>query len=384
MKKLLCLLLVAVTLISLFACGTFVDNEPSSSQAGNDSVDDSAFDESLEISSYIEPSSEDSSDISSTVDSSEFSEESSSDSINASADGPSEDVVDGTRFSRISPDVAFNNVWKSGEMELFNTDFRMSDSLYNKFEQCFSSFSNNESVALIELDTNMAFTFSKDTKIATASSIKAPLALFVSKCIDDGIISWNTQKKYEWWHFQENSTGVVQNSPYGTAFTVETLMDYMVRISDNQAYLMLKELVGVEEFEKMMSSLGSSRIIPVGSNWGSITAWEMASAWREIYYYSKFNSSGEQLFDRFMHAMYNYIWRAIPQYEAAHKSGWSGRAFNDAGVVFAGNRQYVLVVLVGRNGLKDTSSQYQFNAVTRLLAELMVEYNNYLDSANAN
>lgn len=383
MKKSLCLLLVAVALIALLACNTSVDNAPSSSQSFQ-STDDSTLDESLEMSSFVEPSSDDISDTSLSVDSSEQSEDGSSENNCTSDDVSSETVADGTRFSRLSPEVAFNKAWESGEMELFNTDFRMSDSLYNKFKQCFSSFSNSESVALIELDTNMAFTFSKDTKIGTASSIKAPLALFVSKCIDDGIISWDTQKKYEWWHFQENSTGVVQNSPYGTAFTVETLMDYMVRISDNQAYLMLKELVGAEEFEKMMASLGSSRIIPAGGNWGDITAWEMAAAWREIYYYSKHNANGEQLFDRFMHAMYNYIWRAIPQYEAAHKSGWSGRAFNDAGVVFAGDRRYVLVVLVGRNGLEDTSSQFQFNKVTQLLAELMVEYNAYLDSASTN
>lgn len=380
MKKSLCLLLIAVVLISLIACGTSSDNEPLSSQSGDNSI----LSDYSELSCSVESSSYDTSDISLIIESSELSEQSSSDDDNTSADVSSEDVVDGTRFSRISPDVAFDKVWESGEMELFNTDFRMSDELYNKFKQCFSSFSNNESVALIELETNMAFTFSKDTKIATASSIKAPLALFVSKCIDDGIISWDTQKKYEWWHFQANSTGEVQNSPYGTAFTVETLMDYMIRISDNQAYLMLKELVGAEKFEKMMASLGSSRIIPVGSNWGDITAWEMASAWREIYYYSKYNANGEQLFDRFMHAMYNYIWRAIPQYEAAHKSGWSGRAFNDAGVVFAGDRQYVLVVLVGRNGLEDKTSQYQFNSVTQLLAELMVEYNAYLDLTSAN
>lgn len=380
MKKSLCLLLIAVVLISLIACATSSDNEPLSSQSGDNSI----LSDYSELSCSVESSSYDTSDISLIIESSELSEQSSSDDDNTSVDVSSEDVVDGTRFSRISPDVAFDKVWESGEMELFNTDFRMSDELYNKFKQCFSSFSNNESVALIELETNMAFTFSKDTKIATASSIKAPLALFVSKCIDDGIISWDTQKKYEWWHFQANSTGEVQNSPYGTAFTIETLMDYMIRISDNQAYLMLKELVGAEEFEKMMASLGSSRIIPVGSNWGDITAWEMASAWREIYYYSKYNANGEQLFDRFMHAMYNYIWRAIPQYEAAHKSGWSGRAFNDAGVVFAGDRQYVLVVLVGRNGLEDKTSQYQFNSVTQLLAELMVEYNAYLDLTSAN
>lgn len=298
-----------------------------------------------------------------------------------SAEESSEDIVI-DRFSVLSPQVDFNKVWENAGMELYNTEFRMSEELCNKFASRFASFANAQSVALIELETNMAFCFSKDTKIGTASAIKAPLALFVSKCIDDGLISWDDVKTYQWWHYQANSTGWVQKSPYGTAFSIKTLMDYMIRISDNQAYLMLKELVGAEEFEQMMAGLGSSRIIPKGGNWGDITAWEMASAWREIYYYSKYNENGAELLDRFMHAQYNYIWQAIPQYECAHKSGWSGKAFNDAGIVYADGREYVIVVLMGRSGIEDQRSHYQFNYVTWLLADLMVEYNAYLDGAS--
>lgn len=309
----------------------------------------------------------------------EYSTFSSEDSVeDFTSEETSEDVII-DRFTVLSPDVEFNKVLENGKMEMYNTDFRMSDELMNKLTQQFSSFSNAQSVALIELDTNMAFCYSKDTKIGTASAIKAPLGLFVYKCVDDGIIGWDTVKTYQQWHFQANSTGWVKYTDFGTPFTVKTLVDYMIRISDNQAYLMLKELVGPEEFEQMMAELGSTRIIPKGGNWGDITAWEMASAWREIYYYSQHNDNGAELLDRFMHAQYNYIWQAIPQYEAAHKSGWSGRAFNDAGIVYADGHEYVLVVLLARSGLKDQTSHYQFNRITQLLAELMVEYNAYLD-----
>lgn len=393
-------LLVSILCISLLVCSVSCAN-------GNSTINDSEMNSSEE-SSRIPNSSSDSSvnDVTngngnssddnttgegfSSEDSTGSSTEDTSDTISSSESldsvdsNDSQDITSGgeNRFSPISPSVDFNKVWEKGKMELFNTDFRMSEELEKKFEKQFASFTKAQSVALIELDTNMAFTYSKDTKIATASSIKGPMGLFAYKCIDDGLISWDTMKSYQVWHYQANSTGVVQNSPFGTAFNVKTLMDYMIRISDNQAYLMIKELVGAGEFEKMMESLGSTQIIPTGSNWGYITGWEMATVWREIYHYSLASDSGAELFDRFMHAQYNYIYRAIPQYEAAHKSGWSGKAFNDAGVVFADGHQYVLVVLMGRNGVKDPSSQYQFNNVTRLLAELMVEYNAYLDAGS--
>lgn len=273
--------------------------------------------------------------------------------------------------------ISYSLEWESDGLELYNTEFRMSEALAQEFKNQINSFANAQSIMLIELDTNMTFAYSKDTKIATASSIKGPVGLYVNKCIDAGLISWDTYKSYQPWHFQEHSTGTVQNYSYGTAFRVETLMDYMIRISDNQAYLMLKELVGASNFNHMMETLGCSQIIPNGANWGYITAQEMAAAWREIYYYSLATDSGAQLFDRYMHAQYNYIWRSIPQYEAAHKSGWSGKAFNDAGVVFADGHEYVLVVLCGRSGVNDPRSQIQFTAITKLLAKLMVEYNAY-------
>ncbi len=389
--------LSSILCISLLVCAVSCGNGSSTSDESKNTSSEHAIDSTVsgsdnynseESNENVSSSNDDITSEAESEDGSSFEEtrddlsyEESYESVDSN-DSQDEPVNTESRFSPISPEVNFEKVWESGNMELFNTDFRMSDELAAKFERQFASFSKAQSVALIELDTNMAFTFSKDTKIATASAIKGPMALFAYKCIDDGLISWDTLKTYQAWHYQANSTGWVQNSPFGTAFNVKTLMDYMIRISDNQAYLMIKEMVGQSEFEKMMESLGSTQIIPTGSNWGYITAWEMAAVWREIYHYSLISDSGAELFDRFMHAQYNYIYRAIPQYEAAHKSGWSGKAFNDAGVVFADGHQYVLVVLMGRNGVEDQSSHYQFNAVTRLLAELMVEYNAYLDEGN--
>lgn len=380
-KRILSLILCFILLSAAVACDSGNTNNVESDDdfvSGNTdtSSKNDVYSEDSEESSETEFSYESSVEISSDT-SYESSEYNSVDS----SDDTTEDVStdNGDRFSVIGPTLELNKVWENGKMELYNTEFRISAELEKKLAAQFSSFSNPQSVALIELDTNMAFFFDKDQKIATASSIKGPMALYAYKCIDDGVIGWDTVKTYQAWHYQANSTGWVQNSPFGTGFNVKTLMDYMIRISDNQAYLMIKELVGVENFESMMSALGSSRIIPQGSNWGYITAFEMAAVWREIYYYSLSSESGAELFDRFMHAQYNYIWRAIPQYEAAHKSGWSGKAFNDAGVVFADGHQYVLVGLMGRSGIEDQRSQYQFNAVARLLAELMVEYNAYLD-----
>ncbi len=377
--------------------GTSTESNTSSTLSDNDiSESDSSAEESLSIGSSAE--SEESAVYESTVTESsdtvseeisvnesseedmsfESSDEESSESTESSeVEDSSIDPALEKSFVIYGPSMPYDLVWESDGLEMYNTDFRMSDELAQQFKDQIGSFANPQSIMLIELDTNMAFCYSEDTKIATASSIKGPLGLYVNKCIDAGLISWDTYKAYQSRHFQANSTGKIKNYDYGTTFSVKTLMDYMIRISDNQAYLMLKEMVGASNFNHMMETLGCSTIIRPGHNWGEITAKEMAAAWREIYYYSLESDSGAELFDRYMHAQYNYIWRSIPQYEAAHKSGWSGKAFNDAGVVFADGHEYVLVVLCGRSGVYDPKSQQQFTAITRLLAKLMVEYNTY-------
>lgn len=352
-------------------------DESSISMETEDATNDASSEDvpsSEEPSMEAPPSSEPDSSIVDDVSSAESTET----SVDAPENSSEEEVITGD-FDLVGPNLKLTKAWSKSGMELYNTDFRLSDALVQKFAARFSSFSHAQSVVLISMDTDMVFCYSKDTKIATASSIKGPMALFTYRCIDNGDLSWDTVLTYKPYHFQKDSTGLVQHSPFGTEFTMKTLMDYMVRISDNQAYLMIKERVGAENFEKMIAALGGTRVVPKGSNWGNITGLEMARVWREIYYYSKSCDSGAELLDRFMHAQYNYIWRAIPQYEAAHKSGWSGKAFNDAGIVYADGHEYVIAVLMGRNGVKDSSSQFQFNFVTQLLAELMVEYNAYLD-----
>lgn len=401
-KRLICLLLI-ISFLILSACKDGEGNNDNSSHIQNNSSinsfasscdsDDSVITEitsqSSDDSSFESISSDETNDYTSECDSSSDDDSGNNSIDNSSNDDTSSydstsDVsedVDNELFCYkvLSPKLDYDLSWQDGDLKLYNTDFKMSDELQSKLEKCFDNYPLKQSVMLIELETGMTFSFKENQKIATASSIKGPFALFVYKAIESGLLDWDSEIVYTRSHYQANSTGKVQNSSFGTAFSVKTLMDYMVRISDNQAYLMFKSTLGRDKFQLMMDSLGCSEIIEPGSNWGYITAKEMAATWREIYYYSLYNDAGAELFDRFMHAQYNYIWRAIPQYEAAHKSGWSGKAFNDAGVVFADGHEYVLVVLCGRNGVYDDNAHYQFNKTTKLLAELMVEYNAYLD-----
>lgn len=277
-----------------------------------------------------------------------------------------------------SPSVDYEVTYKSNGLILYNTDFRMSESLEAEFLKLFESFPYAQSICMTELSTNMAFAYNPNKRIATASSIKGPFGLYVSKSVDAGRVGWKDPKSYEEKHYQANSSGGIQYFDYGTSFSVKRLLELMIDISDNQAYLMLKDLLGSKKFNFMMEKLGADTIIPSGGNWGNITGWEMLQTWREIYYYKDVNKNGDMLFDLYLEAGYNYIKEALPQYTSAHKSGWSGKAFNDAGIVFNDN-VYAMSILLGRKDVYDTGSRVYFIKVAKLLDKLMNEYNAYLD-----
>lgn len=369
--------------------------QDTSSSGAESSADSSVVEESEEESSE-DPSGEvseentsetESSQTPSAVEESEvFDGKESKDEPNSSVDSSetsqNSSVNSTEEYPVYSPEVDYKITYKNNGLILYNTDFRMSDSLEKEFNKLFSSFPYAQSICLTELSTNMAFAYKPDKRIATASSIKGPFGLYVAKSVDAGRLGWKDPKAYEPKHYQANSSGGIQHYDYGTSFSVKRLLELMIEISDNQAYLMLKDMLGSKKFNGMMAKLGADTIIPSGGNWGNITGWEMLQTWREIYYYKDVNKNGDMLFDLYLEAEYNYIQEALPQYTSAHKSGWSGKAFNDAGIVYNDN-VYALSILLGRKDVYDSGSRVYFIKVAKLLDKLMKEYNAYLSGDSA-
>jgi D-alanyl-D-alanine carboxypeptidase len=206
--------------------------------------------------------------------------------------------------------------------------------------------------------------------------------LFITKCIEQGLVSWDERLVYEKKYDYFTGSGVIQESyDYGTKFSVKRLYELMLYVSDNIAYLMLKDRFGgASKFNDAINALGCNDIIDWG-NWGNLTSYEMALVWREIYYYTQSGSSqSKKLYKELDRALYNELEKGIKNKDNLHKSGWSANGYNDAGVFFDGELVYSVAVMTGRKELTDKRNATHLIKVAKLIDKLMAEYKEYTEA----
>ncbi len=316
-------------------------------------------------------------DISETV-SEETSEESSEDWTNQGTTY-FEETGKCTYTTVYSPKTNDKVTYEKSGIYLYNTEFRMSPELEAEFLTLFSSFENPQSVTVREINSEFVFSYNPNKRIACASAIKAPFGLFAAKCVEQGLVSWEERLVYEEKYDYFTGSGVIQDEyEYGTQFSVKRLFELMLYISDNIAYLMLKDRFGgATPFNDSMNALGCKDIIDWG-NWGKLTSYEMALVWREIYHYTKSGSpESKKLYKELDRALYNELEKGIQGKENLHKSGWSANGYNDAGIFFDGEQTYVVAVMTGRKELTDGRNRTQLVKISKLIDKLIVEYNEF-------
>jgi glycosyltransferase involved in cell wall biosynthesis len=251
-----------------------------------------------------------------------------------------------------------------------------------EFLALFESFENPQSITVREMNTEFVFAYNPNKRIACASAIKAPFSLFITKCIEQGLVSWDERLVYEKKYDYFTGSGVIQESyDYGTKFSVKRLYELMLYVSDNIAYLMLKDRFGgASKFNDAINALGCNDIIDWG-NWGNLTSYEMALVWREIYYYTQSGSSqSKKLYKELDRALYNELEKGIKNKDNLHKSGWSANGYNDAGVFFDGELVYSVAVMTGRKELTDKRNATHLIKVAKLIDKLMAEYKEYTEA----
>ncbi|MGE5549996.1 MAG: serine hydrolase [Bacteroidota bacterium] len=178
-----------------------------------------------------------------------------------------------------------------------------------------------------------------------ASSIKAPLALYVSELVDRGKLDWQDKVTYtadlDW----QGGAGCLQFfAQDGNKYSLRVLTNLAITISDNIATRMLLRHVGKNNFINYLWSLGAGTVYPGGEN--KSTPRDMGRYVEAIINYAKTHPSGRQLLDD----MANPIWhvglpgRLPDRVTVAHKEGDLTGVATDIGVVY-GSRPYILAVM---------------------------------------
>lgn len=266
--------------------------------------------------------------------------------------------------------------YQNNIISITNSDFKISNELSNEIYNLINNYGASTSFYIVSLDDGMTVGYNVDKKFETASSIKAPYALYLYHEIAKGNINVDQRLTYQK-RFYNPGTGIVKRSQFGTTYTVKDLIYYSLYESDNIAYQMLHGTFGVKGYNSMLKNLGTKELyLTAGNPWGYTSCRSAALIWQDIYNFSITNSEGIELLNILTTGKYNYFKEVLPNTESASKTGFANKDVVETGIVFD-NHPYIAIAMANRGGRIGA-----YTEVIRLIQEInkiMIEYNEFLE-----
>ena len=198
-------------------------------------------------------------------------------------------------------------------------------------------------VTFIDLASGESVSIDDKVEYIAASTSKLPMNVLLYTKIASGEIDPDSKLQYLKEDF-EAGTGVIQNSAYGTEYTVRETSRLSVVTSDNCGINMIIRTLGIENIRQYILDLGG--VVYYGKTHRSCP-YDMALVSQELYrlYLEKPEVYGELITNLENTNWSDRIDAQLPDsVKVAHKIGNQTRTANDVGIVFA-SRPYVLSVM---------------------------------------
>jgi len=197
-----------------------------------------------------------------------------------------------------------------------------------------------------DLDSGAIFSINGKEPITAASLVKVPAVLYLNTLIDQGKLNWNDTVAYDSDVDYQSGAGTLQFSAHdGDEYSLRTLANLSITVSDNIACRMILRKVGKYNLANFMRSLGGETVFPDG--WNITTAEDMGKYVEAVL---KFNEKNPEMGQQILYDMANSIYnvglngKIDKSVTVSHKEGDVTGVANDAGIVFT-EHPYVLVVL---------------------------------------
>ena len=191
--------------------------------------------------------------------------------------------------------------------------------------------------------TGAAFGINDRSEYIAASTAKLPMNLLLYKKAASDEIDLNSHLFYLQEDF-EAGTGIIQNSPYGTVYTVRETARLSIVYSDNCGINMIIRLLGIDNIRRYMQELGGT--VYYGSDHLSCP-YDLALYAEALYrFYQEEPEIAGPLIRDLQDTQWNdRINKFLPRdVKVSHKIGNYVGVCNDVGIVFAAE-PYVLAVM---------------------------------------
>ncbi|NLM74164.1 MAG: serine hydrolase [Clostridiaceae bacterium] len=228
---------------------------------------------------------------------------------------------------------AIGSVEKSGKM----------DEIRAKVEEFISRQKGKYGVYFIDLATGESFGINDRDSYIAASTSKLPMNLLLYTKIESGEIDPNAKLKYLKEDF-EPGTGIIQNQPFGTEYTVRETSRLSIVYSDNCGINMIIRILGIENICQYILDLGGDIYYDDGHR---TSPHDLGLVTQELY---RLYLNNPDLYGQLINDLENTVFNdrlAVLTSEGvkvAHKIGNQVRNVNDVGIVFA-SHPFVLAVM---------------------------------------
>ena len=286
------------------------------------------------------------------------------------------DVSDFTGSEINTIDIA-SKQYINGTINVLDSNFRISDELIGKIMNSINSYGAATAFYIVSLDDGMTIAYNVDKQFETASSIKAPYALWIYKEIAAGNIDPEQVIEYQS-YFYNKGTGIVKNSAPGTPYTVRDLVYYSLHESDNVAHIMLHKTFGVKGYNDMLGALGTKQLyLTAGNPWAYTSCRSAALIWQDIYNFSLQGNEGITFLNILSNGKYNYYKEVMPTLASASKTGFAFKDVLETGIVFD-KHPYIALAIANKGG--NIGAYTQVLKFINFMNEIMQEYDTYLNS----
>ncbi len=284
------------------------------------------------------------------------------------------DVSDFGEMNLNTIDIASKS-YTNNVITVVDSEFKISDELNTNIMNTISTYGASSSFYIVSLNDGMSIGYNVDKRYETASSIKAPYALYIYKEIANGNIDPEQQITYEEKYYNKG-TGVIKKSEFGTVYTVKDLVYYSLFESDNIAHGMLHKTFGVKGYNNMLKNIGTKQLyLTAGSPWGYTSCRSAALIWQEIYNFSLKYDEGIEFMNILSNGKYNYFKEVMPSIPSASKTGFASKDVVETGIVF-GNQPYIAIAVANKGG--NIGAYTQVLKLVNHMNDIMNEYDTYL------
>lgn len=248
------------------------------------------------------------------------------------------------------------------------------DSRIIELQKILKDYSKKISLIVWRKDGSKAVSFNTQATHFSACTIKAGFMLNVCKLIDQGVADENTMMTYEEKYYHRGS-GRIRKNPYGAKYSLKTLVNLSLSISDNVAYKMLSAYFGRDEYNAYMDQLGC-KSLKLNGMWASkANVRDYIKVWNEMYDYLVSDAKmAPVLKAACTNTDFNYGTETLADgIDYSHKSGdnfGSAAAYNDAGIVWH-DKAYIYAIFTNSEGTNYDIETV--NSIMEIVYDIMTE-----------